>query len=124
MNAVNDLDDGTDDEIDAATRALLALLAALVTAIDEADLKNVDLPLEMPGLLEDFLDPEVQAALPAALRPAADAYLRTLPGHRAGNVARARGQHRLRLDVWNGEAMPITEEDIEELGLEEAPEDG
>lgn len=124
MNAVNDLDDGTDDEIDAATRALLAPLAALVTAIDEADLKNVDLPLEMPGLLEDFLDPEVQAALPAALRPAADAYLRTLPGHRAGNVARARGQHRLRLDVWNGEAMPITEEDIEELGLEEAPEDG
>lgn len=124
MNAVNDLDDGTDDEIDAATRALLAPLAALVTAIDEADLQNVDLPLEMPGLLEDFLDPEVQAALPAALRPAADAYLRTLPGHRAGNVARARGQHRLRLDVWNGEAMPITEEDIEELGLEEAPEDG
>ncbi len=124
MNAVNDLDDGTDDEIDAATRELLAPLAALVTAIDEADLKNVDLPLEMPGLLEDFLDPEVQAALPAALRPAADAYLRTLPGHRAGNVARARGQHRLRLDVWNGEAMPITEEDIEELGLEEAPEDG
>ena len=40
MNAVNDLDDGTDDEIDAATRALLAPLAALVTAIDEADLKN------------------------------------------------------------------------------------
>ena len=124
MNAVNDLDDGTDDEIDAATRELLAPLAALVTAIDEADVLNLDLPLEMPGLLEDFLDPEVQAALPAALRPAADAYLRTLPGHRAGNVARARGQHRLRLDVWNGEAMPIGEEDIEELGLEEAPEDG
>lgn len=124
MNAVNDLDDGTDDEIDAATRALIAPLAALVTAIDEADVLNLDLPLEMPGLLEDFLDPEVQAALPAALRPAADAYLRTLPGYRAGNVARARGQHRLRLDVWNGEAMPITEEDIEELGLEEAPEDG
>lgn len=116
MNTVDNPDDGT--------RELLAPLAALVTAIDEADVLNLDLPLEMPGLLEDFLDPEVQAALPAALRPAADAYLRTLPGYRAGNVAWARGQHRLRLDVWNGEAMPITEEDIEELGLEGAPEDG
>lgn len=124
MNAVKNPSEGPDNDPDDETRALLAPLAALVTAIDEADVLNLDLPLEMPGLLEDFLDPEVQAALPAALRPAADAYLRTLPGYRAGNIARARGQHRLRLDVWNGEAMPITEEDIEALGLEEAPEDG
>lgn len=128
MNAVNgpnnDPNNDPDNDLDDETRALLAPLLALVTAIDEADLLNVELPLEMPGLLEDFLDPEVQAALPAALRPAADAYLRSLPGYRAGNIARAGGQHRLRLDVWNGEAMPISEEDIEALGLEEAPEDG
>jgi hypothetical protein len=53
-----------------------------------------------------------------------DAYLRSLPGYRAGNIARARGQHLLLLDVWSGEATPISEEDIEDLGLEEAPEDG
>lgn len=120
MNAVNNSNNDLDDE----TRAPLAPLAALVTAIDEADLQNLDLPLEMPGLLEDFLDPEVQAALPAALRPSADAYLDGLPGYRAGDVARAGGQHRLRLDLWSGEAAPVGEDEIEALGLEEAPEDG
>lgn len=120
MNAVNNPNNDLDDE----TRALLARLAALVTAIDEADLQNLDLPLEMPGLLEDFLDPEVQAALPAALRPTADAYLDGLPGYRAGDVARAGRQHRLRLDLWSGEAAPVGEDEIEALGLEEAPEDG
>jgi len=112
------------DDLDRTEGAAREPLVALVAAIDEADLSNTDPPLERPGLLERFLDPEVQAALPAALRAAADAYLDGLPGYRAGDVARAGGQHRLRLDLRNGEATPISEDEIEELGLEEAPEDG
>lgn len=103
--------------------ALLEPLAALVTAIDEADIRNLDLPLELPSLLEQFLDPEALAALPAALRAAA-AYLDGLPGYRAGDVARAADQHRLRIDLWNGEAMCVGEDEIEALGLEEGPENG
>jgi len=40
------------------------------------------------------------------------------------DVAWARGQHRLRLDLWHGEATPVGEDEIEALWLEEAPEDG
>lgn len=119
-NIVNDPDDGTRS----TARERLAPLVALVTAIDAADLQNLDLPLEMPGLLAQFLDPEVRAVLPAALRAAADAYLDGLPGYRAGDVARAGDQHRLRLDFWNGEAMRVGEDEIEALGLEEEPENG
>lgn len=103
---------------------LLSPLISLAAAIDDADLQNLDLPLELPGLLEGFLDPEVQAALPEALRAAADAYLDGLPGYRAGEVARAGDQHRLRLALWNGAAMRVGEDEIEALGLEEEPEDG
>ncbi|KAB2867192.1 MAG: hypothetical protein F9K43_14705 [Bauldia sp.] len=71
--------DNLDDRTEGATREPLAPLVALVAAIDEADLLNLDLPLERPGLLEGFLDPEVQTALPAELRAAADAYLDGLP---------------------------------------------
>jgi hypothetical protein len=116
--------DNLDDRTEGATREPLAPLVALVAAIDAADLQNIDLPLERPGLLEHFLDPEVQEALPAELRAAAVAYLDGLPGYRAGEVARASGQHRLRLDLWNGEAMRVGEDEIEALGLEEAPEHG
>ena len=116
--------DNLDDRTGGAAREPLAPLVALVAAIDEADLQNLDLPLEMLGLLESFLDPEVQAALPAALRAAADAYLDGLPGYRAGDVARAGGQHRLRLDLWSGEAMRVDEDEIEALELEEGPENG
>jgi hypothetical protein len=119
-NIVDDLDDRTES----ATREPLAPLVALVAALDAADLQNIDLPLERPGLLEHFLDPEVQEALPAELRAAAAAYLDGLPGYRAGDVARASGQHRLRLDLWNGEAMRVGEDEIEALGLEEEPEHG
>lgn len=103
---------------------LLSPLINLAAALDEADLQNLELPLERPGLLEGFLDPEVQAALPEELRAAADAYLDGLPGYRAGEVARAGDQHRLRLALWNGEAMGVGEDEIEALGLEEEPEDG
>ena len=103
---------------------LLSPLISLAAAIDQADLQNLDLPLEMPGLLEGFLDPEVQTALPEELRAAADAYLDGLPGYRAGDVARASGAHQLRLALWNGEAMSVGEDEIEALGLEEEPEDG
>jgi len=120
QNIVNDPDDSTDG----ATREPLAPLISLAAAIDAADLPNVDLPLERPGLLEGFLDPEVQTALPAELRAAADAYLDGLPGYRAGDVARAGDQHRLRLALWNGAAMRVGEDEIEALGLEEEPEDG
>ena len=116
--------DNLDDRTEGATREPLAPLVALVAALDAADLQNIDLPLERPGLLEQFLDPEAPTALPEELRAAADADLDGLPGHRAGDVARASGQHRLRLDLWSGEAMRVGEDEIEELGLEEAPEDG
>ncbi|MFO1419478.1 MAG: hypothetical protein U1F59_00665 [Candidatus Competibacteraceae bacterium] len=119
-NTVNNPDDRTEG----AAREPLAPLVDLVAAIDEANLLNVDLPLEMPGLLEGFLDPDVQTALPTELRVAADAYLDGLPGYRAGDVVRASVQHRLRIDLWNSEAMRVGEDEIEDLGLEEEPEDG
>ena len=119
---MNNIVDNLDDRTEGATREPLAPLVALVAAIDEADLLNLDLPLERPGLLEGFLDPEVQTALPAELRAAADAYLDGLPGYRAGDVARAGDQHRLRWELWNGEAMRVGEDEIEELGLEEESE--
>ena len=103
---------------------LLSPLISLAAALDAADLPNVDLPLERPGLLERFLDPEVRAVLPAELRAAAAAYLDSLPGYRAGDVARASGAHQLRLALWNGAAMRVGEDEIEALGLEEEPEDG
>lgn len=96
----------------------LAPLVALVAAIDEADLLDVGLPLEMPELLERFLNPEVQEALPDALRPAATAYLDGLPGRRAGDVGRAEEAHRALLALWNGEAQLVGEDEIAELGLE------
>jgi len=109
----------TTDDIQHLTAALLAPLLSLITALDEADLHHETLPLAMPGLLECFLDPEVQAALPAGPRAAADVYLDSLPGYRDGDLDRATLQHELRLVLWDGEAFPIEEREIEELGLEE-----
>lgn len=107
------------DEIQRLEAAPIAPLIALITAIDEADLHNEDLPLAMPGLLAQFLDPAVQAALPTMLRAAADTYLDGLPGYRTGDLLRAALQHDLRVTLWHGEAFPITETEIEALGLEE-----
>ena len=107
------------DDLQRLTAVLLAPLLSLITALDEADLHHETLPLAMPGLLECFLDPEVQAALPAGLRAAADVYLEDLPGYRDGDLDRAALQHELRLALWDGEAFPIEEREIEELGLEE-----
>ena len=107
------------DDLQHLTAALLAPLIPLITALDEADLHHEDLPLAMPGLLKSFLDPEVQAALPAGLRAAADVYLDGLSGYRDGDLDRATLQHELRLALWDGEACPIEEREIEELGLEE-----
>jgi len=105
----------------------LSPLISLAAALDEADLQNLDLPLERPGLLEPFLDPEGPAALPEERR-AADAALDGWPGDRAGDragdIARAGGLPRLRRALWNGEAMCVGEDEIEALGLEEEPEDG
>ena len=109
----------TIDDIQRLEAALLAPLIPLITALDEADPHHEDLPLAMPGLLESFLDPEVQAALPAGLRAAADAYLDGLPGYRSGDRHRAAIQHEWRLSLWDGEAFPIEDTDIEALGLEE-----
>lgn len=97
----------------------LAPLVALFASIDEAELHNVEWPLEIPGLLEPFLDPERLAALPESLREAAAAYLGGLPGYREGNFQRAAGQHILRLDLWMGNAQEVDEADIEALGLQE-----
>ncbi len=109
----------TTDDIQRLEAALLAPLIPLITALDEADLHHENLPLAMPGLLESLLDPEVQAALPAGLRAAADAYLDGLPGYRDGDLHRAALQHEWRLALWEGEAFPIEDTDIEALGLEE-----
>ena len=107
------------NEAQRCTAALLESLITLITALDEAELHHEDLPLALPGLLEQFLDPAVQAALPTGLRGAADAYLNSLPGYQSGDLQRAALQHALRLSLWEGEALPITEADIEALGLEE-----
>ena len=107
------------DNLQHLTAALLAPLLSLITALDEADLHHEDLPLVMPGLLKSFLDPEVQAALPAGLRATAAVYLEGLPGYRDVDLDRATFQHELRLALWDGEAFPIEEREIEELGLEE-----
>ncbi|WP_169250378.1 hypothetical protein [Candidatus Competibacter phosphatis] len=107
------------DNLQHLTAALLAPLLSLITALDEADLHHEDLPLAMPGLLKSFLDPEVQAALPAGLRAVADVYLEGLPGYRDGDLRRAALQHELRLALWDGEACPIEDTDIEAMGWEE-----
>lgn len=104
------------------SNAALAPLVALIAAIDEADLLNVDLPLEMPGLLEQFLDPEIQAGLPEVLRVAAAEYLNRLPGYREGDFQRAAEQHALRVELWLGEAQIVEDTEIGTLGLEE-PDD-
>ncbi len=109
----------TTDNIQHLEAVLLEPLIPLITALDEADLHNEDLSLAMPGLLKSFLDPEVQAALPAGLRAAAAVYLEGLPGYRDVDLDRATLQHELRLALWDGEAFPIEEREIEELGLEE-----
>lgn len=99
-------------------------LVGLVAAVDAAEWSRVDLPLERPGLLEPFLDPEVQDALPAALRSAAETYLDGLPGYRSGDLKRAAEQHALRLALWRGEAQVVDEADLEALGLTEEIDDG
>ncbi len=109
----------TTDDIQRLMAALLAPLLSLITALDEADLHNEDLPLAMPGLLKSFLEPEVQAALPVGLRAAAAVYLDGLPGYRSGDLRRAALQHELRLALWDGEAFPIEDTDIEAMGWEE-----
>lgn len=107
------------DKFQRVEAAVFAPLVTLITALDGADLHNEDLPLAMLELLEHFLDPDVQAALPTVLRVAADTYLDSLHGYRAGDFKRATEQHGLRLALWDGEAFLIEEVDIEELGLEE-----
>lgn len=109
----------TTDEIQRLIAALIKPLLTLIAALDEADLHSEDLPLAMPGLLAAFLDPKVQAALPVGLRAAADVYLDGLPGYRSGDLQRAAIQHELLLSLWDWEAFPIAETDIETLGLEE-----
>lgn len=109
----------TTNNIQHLEAVLLEPLIPLITALDEADLHHEDLPLAMPGLLKSFLDPEVQAALPAGLRAAADVYLDGLSGYRDGDLDRATLQHELRLALWDGEACPIEDTDIEAMGWEE-----
>lgn len=99
-------------------------LAGLIAALDAADGPNVDLPLERPDLLDQFLDPAVQDALPEALRPAAETYRDGLPGYRSGDRKRAAEQHALRLALWRGEAQVVDEADLEALGLTEEIDDG
>ena len=68
---------------------LLSPLISLAASIDEAYLLNLDLPLERPGLLEGFLDPEVQTALPAELTEGLEALL----GRRFATSAADREHH-------------------------------
>lgn len=102
----------------------LAPLVGLIAAIDAAELHDRALPLEMPGLIERFLDPEIQPHLPDSLRTAAAAYLEGLPGFRAGDVHRAAEQHALRVELWMGKAQAVDEAEIAALGLDEEDDHG
>jgi len=100
----------------------LAPLLALIAALREAELHTVDASdpsPEMPGVLERFLEPEIQEILPEVLRPFANAYLKSLPGYGQGDRRRASEQHALRLDLWRGDAQEVDEADIQALGLQE-----
>lgn len=97
---------------------VLDSLIELVASIDEAELHDLDLPLVMPGLLEHFLEPDIQATLPETLHQPAAIYLAGLPGYRQGDVKRATEQHTLRLELWMGDAQIVDEVDIELLGLQ------
>lgn len=106
----------------------LAPLLALIAALREAELHTVDAPEpsdasdpspEMSGVLERFLEPEIQEILPETLRPFANAYLKSLPGYWQGDRRRASEQHALRLDLWRGDAQEVDEADIQALGLQE-----
>lgn len=102
----------------------LAPLVGLIDAIDAAELHDLALPLEMPGLIERFLDPEIQLHLPDFLRPAAAAYLEGLPGFRAGDVHRAAAQHALRVELWLGKVQAVDEAEIAALGLDQEENHG
>lgn len=103
----------------------LAPLLALIAALREAELHTVDASdasdssLDIPGVLERFLEPEIQEILPEVLRPFANAYLKSLPGYGQGDRRRASEQHALRLDLWRGDAQEVDEADIQALGLQE-----
>ena len=100
----------------------LAPLLALIAALREAELHTIDASdasPEMPGVLERFLEPEIQEILPEVLRPFANAYLKSLPGYGQGDRRRASKQHALRLDLWRGDAQEVDEADIQALGLQE-----
>jgi len=76
-------------------------------------------PYDTAILLKRLLEPDVFTTLPASLReslrePVAT-YLATLPGDRQS----AAEQHTLRLDLWNGDAQVVDDEEIEVLGLQE-----
>lgn len=103
------------DESDAALASLLTLVAVLDAegCPDAAGLQA------SPDLLESFLDPAIQTALPESLRQAATTYLDRLPGWRNGDVQRAVEQHALRVALWRGEAQMIDEADLTALGLQE-----
>lgn len=112
------------NDIETALAPLLALIAALREAelhtVDASDPSDAsDASLDIPGVLERFLEPEIQETLPEALRPFANAYLKSLPGYGQGDLRRASEQHALRLDLWRGDAQEVDEADIQALGLQE-----
>jgi hypothetical protein len=112
------------NDIETALAPLLALIAALREAelhtVDPSDASDAsDASLDIPGVLERFLEPEIQETLPEALRPFANAYLKSLPGYGQGDRQRASEQHALRLDLWRGDAQEVDEADIQALGLQE-----
>ncbi len=115
------------NDIETALAPLLALIAALreaelhtVDASDPSDASDSsDSSLDIPGVLERFLELEIQETLPEVLRPFANAYLKSLPGYGQGDLRRASEQHALRLDLWRGDAQEVDEADIQALGLQE-----
>ena len=98
----------SEHSIEEMTERLLAPLTTLAEALDTA------------GFSEDWLglvtDPNAVTALPASLQTAVAAYLATVPGYPDDRVRLAE-EHRVRLDLFRGDAELIPEEDILELGL-------
>lgn len=99
--------------------AALASLLAFVAALDAAECHDDAGPQARPDVLERFLDPAIQAALPEGLRQPAATYLDRLPGWRDGDVQRAAEQHALRVALWQGDAQVVDEMDWTALGLQE-----
>ncbi|MCP5426428.1 MAG: hypothetical protein H6970_15390 [Gammaproteobacteria bacterium] len=98
----------SEHSIEEMTERLLEPITVLAEALDAS------------GFSEDWLgpatDPSAVAALPASLQTAVAAYLATVPGYPDDRVRLAE-EHRVRLDLFRGDAELIPEEDILELGL-------